>query len=106
MLTRKLKSPKTPPGTWKLQDAKAHFSEVVRLAQTKGPQRVTVHGKDAVVIVSADDFAKPRPADEDKRTGADLIAAMQEGRRLGLRLKPFRYYPKVRPPIDFSDNEK
>jgi prevent-host-death family protein len=106
MLTRKSNSRKAAPGTWKLQDAKARFSEVVRLAQTKGPQRVTVHGKDAVVIVSADDFAEAQPADKDKRTGADLIAAMQEGRRLGLRLKPFRYYATARPPVDFSDDEK
>jgi antitoxin Phd len=41
---------------WKLQDAKAHFSAVVRDAQANGPQRVTVHGKDAVVVVAADEF--------------------------------------------------
>jgi len=41
---------------WKLQDAKAHFSAVVRDAQEKGPQRVTVHGKDAVVVVAAAEF--------------------------------------------------
>lgn len=41
---------------WKLQDAKAHFSAVVREAQEKGPQRVTVHGKDAVVVVAAAEF--------------------------------------------------
>lgn len=38
---------------WKLEDAKARFSEVVRLAQSEGPQRVTVRGKDAVVVISA-----------------------------------------------------
>lgn len=41
---------------WKLQDAKSHFSAVVRDAQVKGPQRVTVHGKDAVVVVAAEEF--------------------------------------------------
>ncbi len=30
---------------WQLQDAKAHFSEVVRRAQNSGPQHVTVHGR-------------------------------------------------------------
>jgi prevent-host-death family protein len=43
---------------WKLQDAKARFSEVVREAREKGPQRVTVHGRDAVVVLSAEDYAK------------------------------------------------
>ena len=42
---------------WKLEDAKARFSEVVRMAQNSGPQRVTRRGEDAVVILSAEDFA-------------------------------------------------
>jgi antitoxin Phd len=41
---------------WKLEDAKARFSEVVRHAQADGPQRVSVRGRDAVVIVSVEDF--------------------------------------------------
>jgi prevent-host-death family protein len=47
---------------WKLEDAKARFSEVVRLARSEGPQRVSVRGKDAVVVVSADEFARLSPA--------------------------------------------
>ena len=38
------------PRAWKLQDAKAHFSQVVREAQQRGPQRVTVHGKGVAVL--------------------------------------------------------
>jgi prevent-host-death family protein len=95
------------PGTWKLQDAKSNFREVVRRAQTEGPQRVTTHGKDSVVILSAADYAKMKPAAKaEGRTGADLIAAMQKGRRLGLRLKPTRNYLSARPPINFTDDEK
>jgi antitoxin Phd len=53
-----------PPAVpaWKLQDAKARFSQVVREAREQGPQRVTVHGKDAVVILSAEDYARLAPA--------------------------------------------
>jgi len=47
---------------WKLEDAKARFSEVVRLAREQGPQRVTVRGQDAVVVVSAADYARLAPA--------------------------------------------
>jgi prevent-host-death family protein len=47
---------------WKLQDAKAHFSRVVREALELGPQRVTLHGKDAVVILSAEDYRRLAPA--------------------------------------------
>jgi prevent-host-death family protein len=53
---------KASPPAWKLQDAKAHFSQVVRQARELGPQRVTVHGKDAVVILSAEDYARLAPA--------------------------------------------
>ncbi len=43
-------------GAWTLQDAKARFSEVVRLARAEGPQRVSVRGRDAVVVMAADEF--------------------------------------------------
>jgi prevent-host-death family protein len=59
-------------GRWRLQDAKARFSEVVREAQQRGPQRVTLHGKDAVVIVGAGEFDRlQRPL-----TGRDIINAL------------------------------
>ena len=41
---------------WKLAEAKAKFSEVVRLASSGRPQRVTVRGRDAVVVVGAAEF--------------------------------------------------
>ena len=46
---------------WKLEDAKARFSDIVRLAQEQAPQRITVRGEDAVVIISAQEFAKLLP---------------------------------------------
>jgi prevent-host-death family protein len=68
-MTRNLKSttskPATPrrrkrnsaTGRWLLQDAKARFSELVRRVRSEGPQRVTVHGRDEVVVISAWSFA-------------------------------------------------
>ena len=53
---------KPPSQTWRLEQAKARFSEVVRLARETGPQHVTVHGRDAVVVLSAEDFARLSPA--------------------------------------------
>ena len=41
---------------WQLQEAKARFSEVFRLAQERGPQRVTKHGRTAVVVLAADEY--------------------------------------------------
>ena len=54
---------------WPLQDAKARLSEVVRRAQDQGPQRVTVRGKDAVVVIDAADY----DAQTSNRTGASLV---------------------------------
>ncbi len=49
---------------WKLQDAKARFNDLVRRAREEGPQRVTVYGRDVVVVVSAAAFARTiEPAD-------------------------------------------
>jgi len=42
--------------SWKLQDAKAQFSKVVEDALNKGPQYVTRHGHNAVVIIAADEY--------------------------------------------------
>jgi antitoxin Phd len=44
--------------TWKLEDAKNGFSEVVRRALAHQPQKVTRGGKDAVIVISAEDYAK------------------------------------------------
>jgi len=57
---RRLDAVKTYRG-WKLEDAKARFSEVVRRAQSEGPQRVTVRGRDAVVVVSAEELERLLP---------------------------------------------
>lgn len=47
-----------PMPRWGLGEAKAKFSEVVRLAASGRPQRVTVHGQDAVVVVAVDEFER------------------------------------------------
>ncbi len=72
--TSSRKSSRRPlgPGRWRLQDAKARFSELVRRAQETGPQRVTVHGKDAVVVVAADEWDRlNKPV-----SGRDLVDAL------------------------------
>jgi antitoxin Phd len=51
-------------GRWKLEDAKARLSEVVRRANSAGPQRVTVRGEERAVILSAKDFDRLRRAPE------------------------------------------
>lgn len=43
---------------WQLQSAKQHFSELVERARRDGPQVVTKHGTDAVVVVSAEEYRR------------------------------------------------
>ena len=86
--------------TWKLEEAKARFSEVVRLARERGPQRVTVHGREAVVVLSAADYARLAPA-----ATTSLAALFAEGPFA--RLEQFddslvRERAPVRPVPDFG----
>ena len=47
--------------TWKLEDAKAKFSEVVRRAHDHGPQYVTVRGKPAVAVIDVAELERLLP---------------------------------------------
>ena len=69
--------------SWKLQDAKARFSEVVDRALHDGPQVVTRHGENAVVIVAYRDFIGAEPAQDFK----DFLMSIP---RVGLEIKPSR----------------
>jgi antitoxin Phd len=44
--------------SWQLQAAKQHFSELVERARRDGPQVVTKHGKEAVVVVSVEHYRR------------------------------------------------
>jgi len=56
------RAPKKPnravKADWQLQTAKAKFSEVFRLARTEGPQRITRQGKEAVVMISDEQYGR------------------------------------------------
>lgn len=96
-MTRKRTSKKTVHArariqSWRLQDAKARFSEVVRRAGSEGPQHVTVHGHDAVVIVDAESFRRM----QGERTGQQLIDALQASPHREIDLAPARVAMPVR----------
>lgn len=79
-------------GRWRLQDAKARFSEVVRLAHSDGPQHVTLHGRDAVVVIGADEFRRLKGG----RTGQLLIDALQASPHRDIKIDPRRSVMPVR----------
>ncbi len=43
---------------WQLQEAKQKFSQLVRRALDEGPQVVTRHGEEVVVVLAADEFRR------------------------------------------------
>jgi prevent-host-death family protein len=85
-------NPARPPGHWLLQDAKARFSELVRRVRSEGPQHVTVHGRDEVVVVSAEEFRRLK----GDRTGAALIEALQASPYRDIDIEPQRTPMPVR----------
>jgi prevent-host-death family protein len=50
---------------WQLQEAKAKFSEVFDLAMKGEPQTVTRRGREAVVVLSRDQYTALRGGHED-----------------------------------------
>ena len=79
-------------GRWRLQDAKARFSQVVRDACAHGPQRVTLHGRDTVVVVCADDFDRMH----SPVTGRDIVAALASSPLADVAIERLSVKSKVR----------
>src|ERR1700692_1345893 len=87
---RKIRSRR--PGHWLLQDAKARFSELVRRVRSEGPQHVTVHGRDEVVVIAAEEFRRLK----GDLTGQALITAMQASPHRDIEIEPKRAPMPVR----------
>ncbi len=43
---------------WQLQEAKARLSEVIKKAGKEGPQKITVHGEPAAVVISRREYER------------------------------------------------
>lgn len=63
--------------TWQLQNAKAHFSELVRRAQKDGPQEISIHGQAAAVLISRELF------DQLTDRGENLVEFMRRSPLFG-----------------------
>ena len=72
------------PGHWLLQEAKARFSELVRRVRSEGPQHVTVHGRDEVVVITVEEFRRLK----GDPTGQVLISAMQASPHRDIDIEP------------------
>lgn len=90
--TGETRARKARGGYWLLQDAKARFSELVRKVRSEGPQHVTVHGRDEVVVIAAEEFRRLTGS----VTGLALIEAMQAAPYREIDLEPGREPMPVR----------
>jgi prevent-host-death family protein len=88
----KTRPPKGRSGYWLLQDAKARFSELVRKVRSEGPQHVTVHGRDEVVVIAAEEFRLLKGS----ATGQALVEAMQASPHREIEITPSRAAMPVR----------
>ena len=64
--------------TWQLQEAKGKFSEVVKNAQSQGPQNITVHGEPVAVLISRRDYLKlihPQPSFVELLRASPLVGS-------------------------------
>jgi prevent-host-death family protein len=86
---------RTGTGEWALHDAKARFSEVVRKARTEGPQRITVHGREEVVVVSVEEYRRVK----GERTGAALVKLLQDSPLGEVRIERTITRSNVRVPV-------
>ena len=80
------------PGYWPLQDAKARFSELIRKVRSDGPQHVTLHGRDEVVVIAAEEFRRLC----GDQTGQALVDAIQASPHRDFEIEPERAAMPVR----------
>jgi hypothetical protein len=64
----------------------------VRKAKTEGPQRVTVHGREEVVIVSVEEFRRVK----GEPSGHALVKLLQDSPLRNVKIRRERVRAKVR----------
>ncbi len=65
---------------WQLQEAKNRFSEVVNKAITEGPQTVTRHGEEIVVVLSKAEYNRL------KKSQGSLVDFFRQSPLVGVEL--------------------
>jgi prevent-host-death family protein len=82
---------------WQVQEAKQRFSELVRAAQSDGPQIVTRHGEEIAVVIDIAEYHRLRGDIQDFK---DFLRSGPDFDDLGLERS--RELPRE---IDWADGE-
>jgi prevent-host-death family protein len=75
---------------WQLQDAKNRFSEIVNKALKNGPQVVTRHGVESVVIISVAEYRRL------SRPKSDLVSFFKESPLYNIQIDSSRKKDRFR----------
>jgi antitoxin Phd len=76
---------------WQLQEAKQRFSELVRRTLEEGPQVVTRHGEEVVVVVPAGEFQR---TSGEKLDFKEYLMSAPEGLELRIPERPPNDFPR------------
>jgi prevent-host-death family protein len=74
--------------TWTVAEAKAKFSELLDKAKSKGPQKITKHGRTTAVVVAAEEWE--RKAERKGNLAEFLASSPLRGSGLKLKRLPVR----------------
>ncbi len=81
--------------SWQLQEAKQRFSELVRRAEREGPQVVTRHGEEVVVVVPAEEWRRMSGRDGgEKMSFKEFLMSAPEGLEMIIPERPKDDYPR------------
>jgi antitoxin Phd len=83
--------------SWQLQEAKQKFSELVRRTLEEGPQVVTRHGEEVVVVVPAEEY---RRMSDEKPDFKEYLMSAPEGLEHIIPERPANDLPRE---VDLTD---
>jgi prevent-host-death family protein len=78
--------------SWQLQEAKQKFSELVRRTLEEGPQVITRHGEEVVVVVPVEEFRRMSDDGEKKMDFKEFLMSAPD--LSVLDLKRSKEYPR------------
>ncbi len=93
-----------PQATWTIAEAKSRLSEILRLAESEGPQRIDVEGSSFVVAVCDEETTqRPLELDGDTTLGQWLVDNL---RGLGPLYRPFELDSgRLIPFLDYTEED-
>jgi antitoxin Phd len=83
--------------TWTVQDARAHFGDVIDGALKGKPQRISRRGRDAVVVVSEEEWKRLAKPDTPKMNFRDFLATFPLSREEWEDVAPRRHDRRSNP---------